>query len=209
MSLKTITLLASLTKKSDIKLIEGECIGVDRGAYFAFHHQIPLLLAIGDFDSLSHETETKLQAYYRLKWIKLPTNKDVSDTEYAMQYALNKGYKRIVILGAIGKRVDHMLAILHLMYRYQNIDIILKDKHHYMRMLSKGVHTLSSAYFYLSFFAYEKTKISATNVKYPLHEKIIDQSDTVGLSNECLDHTKTVEVSITEGVALVVQTNKF
>lgn len=209
MSLKTITILASLTKKTDIKFIEGDCIAVDRGAYFAYHHQIPLMLAIGDFDSISLDNETKLKAHYRSKWIKLPIEKDVSDTEYALQYALNKGYKRMIILGAIGKRMDHMLAILRLMYRYRHIDIILKDKHHYMKMLTKGKHELSSSFYYLSFFAYEKATITAINVKYPLQHKTIEVADTIGLSNECLNRDNPVEVTIMEGVVLSVQTNRF
>ncbi len=64
---------------------------------------------VGDLDSLTpqqratvHDSGVGLQLH--------PTNKDLTDLELAVDDALARGARRLVVVGAFGDRVDHTLA---------------------------------------------------------------------------------------------------
>ena len=60
-------------------------------------------LIIGDFDSYNRpERDTEI--------IELPVMKDDTDSVYAIKEAISRGYKDILIVGAIGDRFDHSLV---------------------------------------------------------------------------------------------------
>ena len=60
-------------------------------------------LIIGDFDSHQRpERDTEI--------IELPAMKDDTDSIYAIKEAIARGYKDILIVGAIGERFDHSLV---------------------------------------------------------------------------------------------------
>jgi thiamine pyrophosphokinase len=66
-------------------------------------------LVIGDMDSLPDEEQAALLAK-DCAFLVHPRAKDETDLELALSYAAQHGTKEIVILGALGGRLDHMLA---------------------------------------------------------------------------------------------------
>ena len=69
---------------------------------------------MGDLDSIG-EKELK---YYRENNVdirKYPTEKDETDTQLAIRTAMGLPVNEIVLLGAIGSRMDHTLANLYLL----------------------------------------------------------------------------------------------
>ena len=66
---------------------------------------------IGDLDSISEKTATKLE-----DWLIL--NKDIQNTdlEKAVDYATERGAKEILIVGWSGGRIDHTMAALGLAF---------------------------------------------------------------------------------------------
>lgn len=84
-------------------------ICADGGARKALRQGLRPHVVIGDMDSLE---ETTL-SYLREMGVPLlmhPAAKDETDLELALHHALERGAKRITILGAFGGRVDHTLA---------------------------------------------------------------------------------------------------
>lgn len=69
-------------------------------------------------------TEWKLQKALEMKKeikvIRLRPEKDDSDTQSAMNYAIRTGAKKIVIFGVTGNRVDHLMANFGLLVLAQN-----------------------------------------------------------------------------------------
>ncbi|GAE86853.1 thiamine diphosphokinase [Acetivibrio straminisolvens] len=64
---------------------------------------------LGDFDSI----EDKHLEYYKeqnVEIFKFPSEKDMTDTELAVDTVIDKGYKDIVIIGGTGTRLDHTLS---------------------------------------------------------------------------------------------------
>ena len=64
-------------------------------------------LIIGDMDSVEPEL---LQLHPNTTQLRHPADKNETDTELAIHYALDAGASEIVLLGAVGDRLDHTLA---------------------------------------------------------------------------------------------------
>lgn len=71
---------------------------------------------IGDFDSIDPERQSLLESKKVL--IKaFPKEKDATDLELAVDYALTYGVNKIILTGVWGGRVDHSLGNLEILYK--------------------------------------------------------------------------------------------
>ena len=78
-------------------------IAVDAGWQHADTLGVEADLVLGDFDSAPEPKE-------KGAILKLPREKDDTDTLYAVKEALRRGYTDITILGGLGGRLDHTFA---------------------------------------------------------------------------------------------------
>jgi thiamine pyrophosphokinase len=90
-------------------------IAADRGARYCLDAGVTPGLVVGDMDSLDHEMIERLAAS-GVEVKRFSADKDKTDTEIAFDEAVLRGAKRIEILGALGGRLDHALANIHLLY---------------------------------------------------------------------------------------------
>jgi thiamine pyrophosphokinase len=91
-------------------LREGDLIiGADGGAARALAWGLAPHLVIGDMDSLPDGARAALEAG-GCRFVEHPRAKDETDLELALAYAAQQGAREIVILGALGGRLDHLLA---------------------------------------------------------------------------------------------------
>lgn len=84
-------------------------IGADGGAAQALDWGLLPHVVVGDMDSLPGASRAILGARGSL-FIEHPRAKDETDLELALRYAVQQGAEEIVILGALGGRIDHTLA---------------------------------------------------------------------------------------------------
>ena len=175
-------------------------------------------VVIGDFDSLSEDgkefleisdrnkadseipyggmTNWKIQKEFEKKpkdidVIRLRPEKDDSDTQSAMNYAIRTGAKEIVILGVTGKRVDHLMANFGLLVlaQKQRASVTLLDRYNYMKLIPSGTVLKKSEQFgkYVSFFSLggEVTGLTLEGFKYSLNEYHLTAADSgLTVSNE-------------------------
>ncbi len=88
-------------------------IGVDRGALRLLRWGIKPVLAIGDFDSVTGDELQGLEG--KITRIKTyPPEKDYTDTQLGVKFAIQEQADEIEIFGATGGRLDHLLANLFL-----------------------------------------------------------------------------------------------
>ena len=172
--------------RKNIKLI-----AADRGVEFFKGTDWQPEVAVGDFDSLSAEGELYLQGLVETEIVRLKPEKDDSDTQSAVNFAIDHGAERITILGATGKRIDHLMANFGLLVHGRNrgADIILVDQWNYMKLIESHTVLKKEEQFgkYVSFFSLEGDMPGLTLVgfKYPLdhyHLRVSDSGLTV--SNE-------------------------
>ena len=64
-------------------------------------------ILIGDFDSIKREPDFENK-------IRLNVRKDDTDIEHAINFAMNKGYDRFIVYGAVGGLLDHTFANIQL-----------------------------------------------------------------------------------------------
>jgi thiamine pyrophosphokinase len=172
---------------------------------------IPDIL-VGDMDSISEESLRKFQGE-KTETIKLKVEKDVTDTEFALDMAIERDCDKIYLLGALGgPRMDHMLAniflLKHLLEKgvqgiiadeYNEITLI-KDKISFDDISSEG-SGYGSAKISLIPLTECVTGVTTKGLYYPLDNAILKQGSSRGVSNEIAG--RKAEVSIKSGLLLV------
>lgn len=157
-------------------------IGVDSGCEELIKHQMTFDYAIGDFDSIHHEYLTSLNKYAN-QIISLPKMKDMTDLAFTLDYIYNNlTYDEVFVYGGIGGRIDHLLANLNLMKRF---NLSFMDNYHHIYTLKKGRYTMTNHHKYISFFALEDVyDLTLRGFKYELDQYLLTTSDSIGVSNE-------------------------
>ena len=89
-------------------------ICADSCAYHLFKYDMVPNVLIGDFDSISSEVLSLFKSEGCIVE-KFPPEKDFTDTEIAIEYAISKGYTNITLLGATGSRLDHVYGNITLL----------------------------------------------------------------------------------------------
>ena len=156
-------------------------------------------ILIGDFDSVEQPKEREV--------IKLPAEKDMTDSEAAIDLAVSQGYDHIVVLGGLGGRFDHTMGNIGILSKYcgKLSHLALTDGQNYVSMASPGRVTIPRGdYTYLGVISYGGAAKSVTlkGVKYPLTDYLLSDSTTLGVSNEIIEET--AEISFTEGKLLLI-----
>ncbi len=155
-------------------------IAVDGGFDTALEQGIIPVYVVGDFDSIKNresisDFQTKI----------LPCRKDITDTEYAITYAIEQGYDEIYLYGVTGGRLDHFMAIICLLQKYQQCKLYIVDDQNIIQLLDNKKQIVDClGYTYFSLFALEDTCISIESAKYPLVNYILSSSDPLCVSNE-------------------------
>lgn len=186
-------------------------IGVDLGAKRFLDLNVPIDLAVGDFDSVDAETYARIVATSKAVE-KLEPMKDETDTEHALgSVAQRYPGGTYHLFGMLGGRVDHLLSNLWLIFqdKFQAImeQIHLVDKDNRIHFLKPGKHTVDriAGMKYLSFVAMTAVKdLTLANVVYTLQEYQMPTPLAL-ISNEFLPDVDTMEISFSEGLILAIQ----
>jgi thiamine pyrophosphokinase len=88
-------------------------VAADAGARHAQALGLRLSAVVGDLDSLRADELARLRAA-GVAVEQAPTHKDQTDFELALLYAARRGAARIIVLGALGGRLDMALANIQL-----------------------------------------------------------------------------------------------
>ena len=171
---------------------ENTClIAADRGVEFFMGTDLEPDVAVGDFDSLSAEGAKYMETLKHTEIRRLKPEKDDSDTQSAANYAIEQGTERIMILGATGNRIDHLMANFGLLMlgKTKQVQIVLVDAYNYMSLIESGMILKKEEQFgkYVSFFPIEGevTGLTLKGFKYPLNSYTLKVEDSgLTVSNE-------------------------
>lgn len=157
-------------------------------------------VVIGDMDSAAAEAKDTSPDGQRIVW---PANKDKSDAELAVEYALEQGYDQVILLCAVGGRLDHTLGNVALAGKYPG-RVALLDGDSTLVAVDRSeecvLHGQTGTLVSLIPFGYRAAKVWTSGLKYTLqHEEL--RPGTHGLSNELSESEACVRVL--EGVLLV------
>lgn len=176
-------------------------IACDAGYVHAQRAEIVPDVLIGDFDSYKGELPGGPEI------IRTKPEKDDTDTMMALKLAIKRGYRRIMLVGALGGRVDHMLANISLIAfaATKGADLQIVDGHHQIFAVRNGKRRVpKSSWRNLSVFAFdtECTGVTLRGVKYPLEGATLTNTFALGVSNEFTEDV--AEISVESGILIVV-----
>lgn len=189
---------------------ENTClIAADRGVEFFMGTDLEPDVAVGDFDSISAEGAKYMETLKHTEIRRLKPEKDDSDTQSAANYAIEQGTERIMILGATGNRIDHLMANFGLLMlgKTKQVQIVLVDAYNYMSLIESGMILKKEEQFgkYVSFFPIEGevTGLTLKGFKYPLNSYTLKVEDSgLTVSNEISDPE--AEVTFETGKLLMI-----
>ena len=162
-------------------------------------------LIVGDFDSCDSDVLSKYEEQCEI--IKLPREKDDTDTLYAVKLAVERGYNDFLILGAMGGRFDHALGNISILLYLEGLGkkAVLIDDYSVMQIAGSKPLLIEDncSYFSVLTVAGDVSGVTIKNAKYPLENASLSADFQLGISNEVLPG-KVAEVSVEHGRVLVV-----
>lgn len=184
-------------------------IAVDGGArHLAALGLLPHLL-IGDLDSLI-PTEVDALETAGVPVQRYPVEKDETDLELAIQAALQRGAPRLLLVGALGGRVDQTLANIFLLTSplLAGLDARLDDGIEAVSVIREHaiIHGRAGDTLSLLPLGGPASGIITSGLRYPLHAETLFPDHSRGVSNEML--ADRAEIHLDEGALLCVHTRK-
>jgi len=175
-------------------------IACDKGYEHAKSQNITPSLIIGDFDSFSGALPSEI------KRITLPCEKDETDTMAAINYATSQGFNKILLLCALGGRLDHLLGNLQsAAYAAKNgATVKIKDAENEIYVFSNSEILLPKKdNFSISVISLTDRceNVSISGGKYTATNAVLTNTSTLGISNEWVDD---ITVSAGDGVLAIV-----
>lgn len=180
-------------------------ICADGGTHHALALAVQSDLIIGDMDSLEKgQLETLQKAGVSIELY--PRDKNETDLELALDHAIDLDPTQIIILAALGGRLDQMLANITLLTdpRLSKFDIRLDDgvEEIFICRDQAQVHGKSGDLVSLIPWQGAVSNIQTKNLKWPLHRETLYPDKTRGISNEMTDDI--ASISIGSGLLLII-----
>lgn len=154
---------------------------------------VPQIL-VGDFDSLGEPNVPQ-----DCELIRVPAEKNHTDTHLAVELALERGAREIVIIGGLEGRLDHTLstvAILEELSEKHKSAMITNGKNRVRFVRNSGVILGRSQYRYFSLIAADPVVkgVTVEGGKYPLKNAKLSRTFQFAVSNEIEGNCALIEV---------------
>ena len=178
-------------------------IAADGGYKNALRLGVKVDILLGDFDSIGgHKTDDDIEI------IKVPAEKDFTDTQLAVETAIARGADEIVIIGGLSGRLDHTMSNISILedLSTRRVHALITDGNNRVRFInSTSTLIAKSGYKYVSILlASEKAKgVSAEGCKYPLKNAKLQRNVQYAISNE-IDGNCAL-ISVRKGAIYIVE----
>ncbi len=163
---------------------EDICIAADAGYHNAKALGERVDVLIGDFDSIGNVPRNE-----GMEIKQVPVEKDLTDTQIALEIAIGKGAEQVIIIGGLSGRLDHTLsnlAILEDMHERHIYGYITdgQNRAHFIRSTSTLI--ARSGFKYLSLIAADEVVkgVTVEGCKYPLKKETLRRRVQFAVSNE-------------------------
>ena len=181
-------------------------IAVDKGLEVLDKCKIKPNYIIGDFDSVDKKILKKYINDKSIKVIKLNPEKDYTDTHMAIKHAIELESTDITIIGAIGTRIDHTLANIHILKETLENKIrcnIVNEKNNIF--LVDTTIEIKKEYPYISLIPFTTTvkDVTLKGFKYTLDNATMKIGESIGISNEQIEEKAIIEIG--EGILIIIQ----
>ena len=161
---------------------------------------IPDLL-LGDFDSIGMDLPQHIAR------MDFPAEKNFTDGALAIQTAIDRGFRDLLLCGMLGGRLDHTLGSLQSLAAcaLQGIGACITDGRVHGRVVHNGtlvLQPLGHYYFSLLCLSEQAAGVTIRGAKYPLNEYTLNFYTPRAISNEFCGQP--VTISVDKGTVLVL-----
>jgi thiamine pyrophosphokinase len=166
-------------------------------------------ILVGDMDSLEPGLLARLERA-GVRTVRYPTHKDETDLELALQLAVAEGCRELLVVGALGGRLDHTLGNLSLLRDpgLSGCTVRLDDGLQEVFWITDQaeLHGAPGDVVSLLPLQGEVSGVTTEGLEYPLHAETLYPYKTRGISNVMTGaHAR---VTITSGSLLCVHTRQ-
>lgn len=182
-------------------------ICADGGIYLLQQLNIKPNIFLGDFDSCNFDEIEKSGFLNECEDVKkFKIEKNATDTHIAVDFAMERGFRDITLIGALGGRIDHSLAnVMLLKYMLEKgvKGTILNEKNKVF--LTDGSIEIPPEHgrrLSLVPLTDRVCGVTLKGLKYPLCDFTLTMGDTRGISNEFTDEN--AEIIFKNGLLLVI-----
>lgn len=160
---------------------------------------------IGDLDSVTGEERRKMKEM-EVEVIEFPKDKNETDLELAINHAITLNPSQILILAALGGRMDQTLANIALLANLQlstfNLKLTDGVEEIFFCRAQAQVEGRSGDIVSLIPWQGEVTGVFTEDLRWHLHHETLDPDKTRGISNEMTADVATI--TIQSGLLLIV-----
>lgn len=169
-------------------------IAADSGYDTAVALGVTPSVMVGDFDSVKTKKIPDGVEIYRV-----PIEKDLTDTQLAVEVALSRGMRDLVIIGGLSGRLDHTLSNLGLLEHLekQHVCAIMTDGANRVRFIRNNSTLVPRGGFtYLSLIVADEVAkgVEVLGCKYPLKKETLRRTHQYAVSNELTGNCAMVSV---------------
>lgn len=179
------------------------CVAADSGVRHAAPLGVALDLIVGDFDSA---TAADLAPYPQVPRRRHPARKDLLDLELALLEATDRGARELLIVGALGGRLDQTLAALFLAVRlHEHHNVVLHSGFsaaYPLRAGERWVRALPAGQPFSLLSLAPVSTVSLSGASYPLEHAPLPFGVGRGVSNEVA--APPLHVTLHDGSALLL-----
>jgi thiamine pyrophosphokinase len=184
-------------------------ICADGGTRHASSLDLKPALVIGDMDSAESSLLRKLQAD-GVPIETFPRDKNETDLELAIAKAIELNPKKIIIIAALGGRLDQTLTNIALLsdIRLATLDIRLDDGVEEIFFCREQAEVKGRSVDIVSLIPWQRevTGIRTQNLKWTLDNETLYPEKSRGISNEMTSDVASIKIS--SGLLLIVHTRK-
>jgi thiamine pyrophosphokinase len=157
---------------------------------------------LGDFDSLTTHIEDLKRTKPTLRWIHAP-DQNFTDLEKGLHFAFENGAAKVHVLWGTGRRMDHFLANISVVKKYDSESIVFHDDFGIgYRLPLEFEHNFKENSVISLLGVGETLGITTKNLKYPLKNESLELGVRNGNSN-CVSKTGLVKITHTSGCLLL------
>lgn len=192
-------LLLSYLKSDDF------LIGVDHGCDCLLEYNIIPNLILGDFDSVRKEVIEEFKAK-KVIILEYNSDKDYTDTDLGYLKAKESGANEIILFGATGTRMDHMLGNLGILIKSlkEGIKMQIIDENNKIFVVDKESSFKGNYGDTISFHALSDKvpNLTIKGAKYKLESYDMGLLEPRAICNEFIDND--ITISFDSGLVLVI-----
>ena len=161
---------------------------------------------IGDLDSAKSDDID----YFKRKnveFFEFPSEKDKTDMEIAVRFAIDKGNSEIYLFGAVGSRIDHSLANIHILKLCcdNGIKAFILDEKNIITMINSKIEINGNKGDIISLIPFTSSvkNVTTNGLYYKLENAVLYAESSRGVSNVMIEDKASVDLS--EGLLFVMK----